>query len=71
VSEARRRKAYYPGDEIRMRLTLAHDATITAVEVVYVNATTRNPTYTLPLSGYPELQEDSPPAGGISVALWR
>jgi hypothetical protein len=64
VSEAREwRKVYYPGDEIRMRLALAHDPTITAVDVVYVNVSTRNPTYTLTLSGYPEPQEDSPPAG--------
>jgi hypothetical protein len=36
VSEVRRPQAvYFPGDEVRMRLTFRHEANIVAVEVVY------------------------------------
>jgi hypothetical protein len=52
VSEPKPLPTYYPGDEIRMRLSFGHEANIMAVEVVYTHA--EDLSYTLTLSGNPE-----------------
>ena len=54
-------RSYYPGDEIRVRMTFTHDAPIFAVRVVYAHPD--DPTYALVLRGNPEPAEGSATTG--------
>jgi hypothetical protein len=52
---------YFPGDDIRLRVSWTSGATITAVEVVYAHLD--HPWITLTLEGNAESEEDSPAYG--------
>jgi hypothetical protein len=56
LSETRPPNVYYPGDEIRIRVSYKHAGPHHSVEVVYVH--TEHESHTLTLSGNPELPEE-------------
>jgi hypothetical protein len=61
MSERGELRTYLYGDEITMRMTFTHDATLTAIEVIYTHR--EDGSHMITLSGNPELVEGGEVAG--------
>jgi hypothetical protein len=53
---------FWPGDEVELTVTFTHGTVIASVDVVYAH--TEHPTFTLTMSGNPELAGGSSASGG-------